>query len=416
VPRFCELREHVDQRLTRAPRYRQKLAPVPLKLNAPEWVDDAAFSIDRHFYWAPGPLAGLVDEVMSMPLRRDRPLWEMWICEEPERRGFSLVGKAHHCMVDGLAALELGSLLVDPTPEPITGEPEEWCAATEPSGERLLVRGLYDLITEQLKLIRAPLSAAASPRRAVRQAAAGTVRAARALNHSLLTGAPASVLNHSLSPLRRLAWAERPLEDLRTVERAYSTTVNDVMLAAVAGGMRAYLTEHGERPVALKAMVPVRVRSPSDTRGNHISFAFVELPCQEPVALDRLYRVHASMSARKRDHEPEGTDLALKAAAHTPAVLQHAVSRIMASTRTFNLVVSNIPGPVERLYMCGCSLDAVYPVVPLADGHTVSVGMTTVRDRACFGVYADREALPDAQGLVDHIDLAIGELLGSAGG
>jgi diacylglycerol O-acyltransferase / wax synthase len=414
APRFCELREHIERRLARAPRYRQKLAPVPLELNRPEWVDDAAFCIDRHLYWAPGPLAGLVDEVMSMPLRRDRPLWEMWICEEPERRGFSLVGKAHHCMVDGLAAVELGSLLLDPTPEPVSREPEEWCAAPEPSVERLLVRGLYDLIAEQLKLIRAPLSAAASPRRAVGQAAAGTVRAARALNRSLLGGAPASVLNDSLSPLRRLAWAERPLEDLRTVKRAYGTTVNDVMLAAVAGGMRAYLTEHGERPVALKAMVPVSVPIPGDTLGNHISFAFVELPCQEPVALDRLRRVHAAMSARKRDHEPEGTDLALKAAEHTPAVVQHAVSRIMASPRTFNLVVSNIPGPVEPLYMCGCALQAVYPVVPLADGHTVSVGMTTIRDRACFGVYADRKALPDAHRLADHIDLAVGELVGSA--
>jgi diacylglycerol O-acyltransferase / wax synthase len=115
------------------------------------------------------------------------------------------------------------------------------------------------------------------------------------------------------------------------------------------------------------------------------------------------------MSARKHGGEPEGADLALKAAAHTPGVVQHAISRIMASPRTFNLVVSNIPGPPEPLYMLGCPLNATYPVVPLADHHAVSVGMTTIRDQACFGVYADRESLPDI--LAHDIDQAITELL-----
>jgi diacylglycerol O-acyltransferase len=117
LPSFEHLRGHIEQRLARAPRYRQKLAQVPLGLHAPEWIDDHAFSVERHVYRAPGPLHDLVDEVLSMPLRRDRPLWEMWICEEPAERRFSIVGKAHHCMVDGVAAVELGSMLLDPTPE-----------------------------------------------------------------------------------------------------------------------------------------------------------------------------------------------------------------------------------------------------------------------------------------------------------
>jgi hypothetical protein len=153
------------------------------------------------------------------------------------------------------------------------------------------------------------------------------------------------------------------------------------------------------------------VRSPDDVLGNHISFVFAELPCNDPDPLGRLYQVHATMSARKRDGEPEGADLALKAAEHTPGVVQHAISRIIASPRTFNLVVSNIPGPSEQLYMLGCPLQATYPVVPLADRHAVSVGMTTVHGRACFGVYADREALPDADTLAHDIDDAITELL-----
>jgi diacylglycerol O-acyltransferase / wax synthase len=119
LPRFGELRDHIERRLGRAPRYRQKLASVPLGLHAPEWIDDRAFTVDRHVYRAPGPLDDLVEEVMSMPLRRDRPLWEMWICENTHERQFAIVGKSHHCMVDGLAAVELASVLLDATPEPV---------------------------------------------------------------------------------------------------------------------------------------------------------------------------------------------------------------------------------------------------------------------------------------------------------
>jgi diacylglycerol O-acyltransferase / wax synthase len=255
------------------------------------------------------------------------------------------------------------------------------------------------------------VQAALSPVRAARQGAAGALRVTKALSHSLLAAAPPSALNQSLSPLRRLAWTERPLADLRTVKRSFHTTLNDVMLAAVAGGIRTYLADRGERPTPLKAMVPVSLRGSGDELGNHISFVFAELPCQEPDPLTRLSRVHQTMSARKRDREPEGTDLALRAAEHAPVALQHAISKLMASSRTFNLVVSNIPGPPQPLYMSGCPLQAIYPVVPLADQHAVSVGMTTVADRACFGVYVDREALPDAERLARSIDAAVGELL-----
>jgi diacylglycerol O-acyltransferase / wax synthase len=408
LPGFSELRDHIERRLARAPRYRQKLASVPFGLHAPEWTDDQAFTVERHVYRAPGPLDDLVEEVMSTPLRRDRPLWEMWICEEDER--FAIVGKTHHCMVDGLAAVELASLLLDPTPEPAACDPDVWRAAPEPGGERLLVRGVRDLVGQQLDMLRWPVRAATAPVPAARHTAAGAMRMTRALSH-MLRAAPASVLNGQLSPLRRLAWIQRPLDDLKIVKRAYGTTVNDVMLAAVAGGMRSYLIRRGEEPVALKVMVPVSVRSADDVLGNHISFVFAELPCDEPDALGRLYRVHAAMSRRKRHREPDGADLVLKAAARVPTTVQQTLSRFMASPRTFNLVVSNIPGPNIPMYMLGCPLDATYPVVPLSDRHAVSVGMTTIHDQACFGVYADREALPDVDMLANDIDDALTELL-----
>lgn len=412
-PSFSQLRDHIASRLGRAPRYRQKLAHVPLGLNAPEWIDDLDFSVERHVYRAPGPFRDLVNEAMSIPLRHDRPLWEMWICEDGGERPIAIVGKAHHCMVDGVAAVELASLLLDPTPEPSTGELDGWRAEPEPDRVRLLIRGARDRVGEQLGLLRLPLRAAASPSRTATGLARGTPRVARALERTLRP-APASPLNKPLSPLRSLAWAQRPLDDLRELKRAYGTTVNDVLLAAVAGGARSFFARRGEEPVPLKAMVPVSVRGDDDVLGNRVSFLFADLPCEEPSPVRRLQDVKATMSSAKQSREPEGADLAFKAAERAPGLVQHAISQFFASPRTFNLVVSNIPGPPQPMYMLGCPLEAAYPVVPLADRHALSVGMTSVGDRACFGIYADREAIPDADDFARDVDTAITELLESA--
>ncbi len=158
-------------------------------------------------------------------------------------------------------------------------------------------------------------------------------------------------------------------------------------------------------------MVPVNVRRPGEIMGNHISFVFAELPCHEPDPVGRLYQVHTAMSRAKREGEPEGSDLVLKTASYTPAAVQQTLSRLFASPRAFNLVVSNIPGPPVPMYMLGCPLRTVYPMVPLAENHAVSVGMLTVHEQACIGVYADREAMPDVDLLAKDIDDALGELL-----
>ncbi|MGH2863693.1 MAG: wax ester/triacylglycerol synthase family O-acyltransferase [Solirubrobacteraceae bacterium] len=410
LPTFQQIRDHIDRRIARAPRYRQKLASVPLGVNSPEWIDDPGFLTDRHVYWAPGPLADLVDQVMSIPLRRDRPLWEMWICENATERQFAVVGKAHHCMVDGIASVELISLLLDLTQEPATFEPEEWRAEPAPGSDELLARGVRDLLSQPLDALQWPRRLVGAPQPSVKQTVSGALRATRALD-KLLRSAPASPLNVELSPLRHLAWTQCALEDLQTIKRAYGTTLNDVVLAAVAGGLRSYLLGRGDEPAALKVMVPVSVRCEDDILGNRLSFVFADLPCDEPDPVGRLYEVHASMNRCKRDGDSEGSDIVLKAAGWTPGVVQQALSRIFASPRAFNLTVSNIPGPAAPMYLLGCELGAVYPMVPLADQHALSVGMITVNGRACFGLYADREALADVNVLAASIEEAIQELL-----
>jgi hypothetical protein len=160
-------------------------------------------------------------------------------------------------------------------------------------------------------------------------------------------------------------------------------------------------------------MVPVNLRDLDEAGelGNRISFLFVDLPCDEPDPMLRLRGINTAMSARKADGEPQGGESVLGAVAHAPHLLQHVVSRMMASPRAFNLVVSNIPGPREPLYMLGCELEEVYPVVPLADRHAISIGLTTIGNGAFFGIYADPESLPDIEQLATFIDESIDELL-----
>jgi diacylglycerol O-acyltransferase / wax synthase len=223
--------------------------------------------------------------------------------------------------------------------------------------------------------------------------------------------APRSPLNEPGSPDRHLATARRPLDELRAIRSAHGVTVNDVVLAAAAGALRRHAERRGERPRDLKAMVPVNVRGEdADALGNRITFMFVELPASSADPVDRLFRVHDATRSRKEARVPEEADAALQALAHVPRPLQKAAAHALASPRVYNLVVSNIPGPRIPMYMCGCRLRDAYPVVPLSDRHALSIGMTTIGDHACFGLYADPETLPDADALALDLDAALDEL------
>jgi diacylglycerol O-acyltransferase / wax synthase len=415
-PSFEELRDHIAGRLGRAPRYRQKLAPVPFDVDEPVWVDDEDFDPARHILRArSAALDDVVEEVMSHPLERDRPLWEMWIAERLEDGRVGMVGKAHHCMVDGIAAVELTSVLLDPSPEPEEPGPDGWRPQAEPGPGELLSEGLGRRARDAVALAGFPLRLARSPQRLFDLPGAA-LRTGRTLARAAVPLAPESPLNAPSSSQRHLARLCRPLEDLRAVKRRFHTTVNDVLLAACAGGLRSFLAGRGDEPRDLKVMVPVNVRDEHDEEGgNRISFLFVELPCSEPDPVERLVRVHADVSGQRKDEDPERADSAIKAVEHAPRPVQRLVSQAVASPRLFNLVVSNIPGPRMPLWMLGCRLEDAYPVVPLAESHALSIGMTTVGDQACFGFYADRQTLPDADLLAEHVNAALDELIELSG-
>jgi diacylglycerol O-acyltransferase / wax synthase len=416
-PSFGQLRDHIQSRLYRAPRYRQKLAPVPLGLNAPIWVDDPSFEVDRHVVGSDARRLGdLVDACMSEQLARDRPLWEIRIADRLEDGRIGLAGKVHHCMVDGLAAVELASLLLDPEPVPPPAPRDSWRPQDPPGSVRRMVGGLADWLREEASLAGLPARLIRSPAR-LPGMAASAARAGLALADAMRPARPTPPLNQPITPSRHLGCFSRPLDDLRSVARGLGVTVNDVLLAASAGGIRRYLSDCDERLTRLKTMVPVNLR-PADGNGelgNRISFVFADLPCDEPDPVRRLQNVHLEMSERKDAGEPEGADAVMGALTYLPRTLRHAVSRMIAGPRIFNLTVSNIPGPREPMYMRGSELECAYPVVPISDEHVLSIGMTTIRDRACFGLYAARDQLPDSDRLAEAIDASIDELLERAG-
>jgi diacylglycerol O-acyltransferase len=415
-PSFEELRRHIEARLPRAPRYRQKLSPAPLELDAPSWIDDENFDVARHVRHArTADLDEFVADCMSRQLDRDRPLWEICVADRLEDGRIGLVGKAHHCMVDGIAAVELASLLLDPAPDVSPPDPDDWEPSPAPGTLSRLASSLEAKTRSQLELLSRARGLVLSPRRLV--GVAGELGGAVGVAHRALRPAqPVPLLNEEISPRRTLARAERPLDDLRRIKRRYEATINDVYLAVAAGAMRRLFREYGDDPVPLKAMVPVSIRDDgeADSLGNRISFMFVDLPCDEADPERRLRRLCTQAREAKESGDPGTASSALDLIGLAPRPLQKLAARGVASPRMFNLVVSNIPGPREPMFMAGCELEEAYPVVPLADNHALSIGMTTVRERACFGIYADSESLDDVQMVADAVHASTDELLALA--
>jgi diacylglycerol O-acyltransferase len=415
APSFEAIREHIAGRLHLAPRYRQRLAEVPLGLGDPVWVDDPSFDVRDHVLRSDhGEFGALVDEVMSAPLQHDRALWELWIATLDDGC-IGVAGKAHHCLVDGLAAVELMALLLDATPEPpaAAADVAGWLPRSLPSAVTLVGDAVSEQLDRALALARLPLNWLRDPR-SLREVPAQAWRVAQAVVHTAQPLAPPSSLNGAMTSVRHLARVSRPFEDLRIIKRRFGTTVNDVLLSASAGALRRLHEDRADDPHDVKAMVPVSVKAPDEQWGNRIAFLFLELPCGEADPVWRLRDIHVAMRERKREGEPEGADAVLNALSFAPRAVRRVASKLLASPRLSNLTISNIPGPNVPLYLMGCEVQRAYPIVPLTDGHGISIGMTTIHERACFGVYAQAELAGDADRIAHGIGEAIDELLALA--
>src|SRR6476660_3335136 len=230
-PSFEELRRHIACRLPRAPRYRQMLRSVPFGINAPVWVDDPDFDVSRHVVrTASGSLTDVVEESMSKALPRNGPLWQVWIADRLDDGRIGVIGKAHHCMVDGIAAVELATLLVDSKPDPSEPEPDRWSPRSAPRDRELFVGAVLDRLRAELRLASLPARLARAPSRAIEVGGRAT-RAAAAVLDAARPARPTRQLNPPISSHRRLGRLARPIEDLLEIKRAFGVKLNDVVLA-----------------------------------------------------------------------------------------------------------------------------------------------------------------------------------------
>ncbi len=407
--------ERIAARLHLAPRFRQVVTPAPL--GEPIWVDDPGFRLDRHVTVAPETVRGrrelerMAGRFLSRQLDRRRPLWQIVVVPRAGPGRAAVLGKVHHAMVDGIAAVELGTLLFDLAPDAALPEPGDWYPEPTEGSVRIAVDALADSAIEQFRAARRVAAMGLRPRSSLRVAETMR-RAALSLAEDVIRPASPSFVNAEIGPRRALVTERVSLARLDRVKRARDAKLNDVVLAVVAGALRGYAAIAGADARPLRAMVPVSVRAAAEApaQGNRITFAFVDLPLDEPDPARRLAIVCERTAELKRSGRIAGSDALLRSLVQMPGFVKERAARLAASPRMYNLAVSNVPGPRVPLYAAGALVESIHPVIPTSDGHAIAIGVLTYRDSLHFSAYVDPEVLPDASELAPLFRGAVSEL------
>ena len=423
VAAFTEL---IGHRLALVPRYRQKVREVPGGLGLPVWVDDPDFDLDSHVRHAalapPGTeevLRELVGRLLARQLDRKRPLWEVYLVEGLADGRIAVVTKTHHAMVDGLASMDIGSVLLDLTPEPRETPAQAWEPDREPSAIELAASATVDA----LRRPRVVLDVAGRAVSDVRETAASVGRTVGGLvstGRATATSRPVPALNAATGAQRRYGMVRTLAADHRAVRKAHGGTVNDVVLAVVAGGLRRWLITRGEpltEGTAVRALVPVSVRARTGTSsGNSISAVLVDLPVAEVDPVVRLGAVRDAMEDHKRSGRAVGAAALVGLVGLAPPVLHSLGARLASqySSRLYNVLVTNVPGPPRPLYAMGARMLDMFPVVPLGGGQAVAIGVTSYDGGMHYGLTADRDAMPDVDVLADALSESLTELVDTA--
>jgi diacylglycerol O-acyltransferase len=425
-PAYRDFCNHIRSRLHLVPRYRQKLAVPPLETGRPLWVDDPAFNLDFHVRHtalpAPGSeeqLRALAARIHSQRLDRERPLWELWLVQGLEDNRFALISKTHHALVDGVAGVDLATVIFDaaPVPQPVPHEGEPWAPQREPSSAQLAARGLMSLARTPLELAGRAAGAITRPQstlEAAREAVEGIAEVAWAG----MNPAPESPLNVPIGPYRRLAFVRSELADFKLVKDTLGGTVNDVVLTVVAGGLRRWLQSRGVRVegLELRGLVPVSTRTDEQksSGGNRLTVMRGPLPVyiEDPVA--RLRVVRRAMDGLKESKQAVGAEVLTSLEQFAPPTILAQASRLNFSTRLFNLLVTNVPGPQLPLYVLGRELQDLYPVAFLPRNHALAVAIMSYNGGIDFGLLADYDAVPDLDELAGYFAEARDELVAAA--
>ncbi|MFF3222832.1 wax ester/triacylglycerol synthase family O-acyltransferase [Nocardia suismassiliense] len=426
---YDRLVDLVEARLSLVPRYRRKVVEIPFALGRPVWVEDSQFDITYHIRRSALPTPGtdeqlhdLVARLASRPLDQSRPLWEMYLIEGLSDGRCAIFTKTHSALVDGDTALEIGHVILDTGPSPRELANNAWHAPREPNDVELLVGALTHLAAqprEALEVARHASGHAFAVIGAAGRAVDSVVSAVRAAT----TGAPDSPLNARTSRNRRFDVVRTDLEDYRKIRKRFDCSINDVILAVVSGALRNWLLSRGEtltESTTLRAVVPmsVYVEGPDSDQlkpASEVSSFLIDLPVGEPNPVMRLSHISHATEANGKHHRGVRARTLVHLAGFAPASL-HAMSVRAASTfaeHTFNLVITNAPGPQTPMFIGGARMLEMYPVSPLLRNQASSIGITSYDGRVFYGLNADRDAMADIGVLAASVRDSMEEMLGA---
>jgi WS/DGAT/MGAT family acyltransferase len=422
APAYRDVLALIESRLHHVPRYRQRLMMVPFGQGRPVWIDESQFDLEYHVRHTALPAPGdfeqlkkLAGRLLSQQLDRDKPLWELWVVEGLAGGGFALLSKTHHCMIDGVSGVDLATLLLDTEPKADPPPPPEaWTPRPAPGQAQLLADSIKDQLAHPLQVAKQALEQGSDARRLVGEMAAGMMPL---VGLAQLGQAPASVINHPIGPHRKLEPVRLSLAEVKAVRARLGGTVNDVVLAVVAGALRRLLLARGETPGDdLRAMVPVSVRAPDarGTLGNQVTAMFCPLPVSDPEAASRLVKVQQAMKGLKESKQAVGALALSRLGDFAPPTLVAQAARLSAQTRLFNVLVTNVPGPQFPLYFLGHKMRECYPVPPLAATTTIGIALLSYDGSIDVGLLGDGDSAKDLPVLAEGIRASLSELIALA--
>ena len=424
-PEYEEFRDHVASRLHLVPRFRQKLRFIPFGLARPVWEDDPHLNLDYHVRQTALPPPGteeqlrvLAARIFSQALDRSKPLWELWLVDGLEGGHFAVVGKSHHCLVDGVSGVDINTVLFDTEREP-AGTPapaSQWLPRPEPSDAEVIAEAVLDRVTNPRELAGGIAGLVRAPREIASRVRQGVSAVGEFAGSGL--GAPSSPFNVAIGGHRRFAWVRGDLGQFKQIKDRLGGTVNDVVLAAVAGALGRYLRGRGHSTagLTLRAMVPISVRT-EDQRGalgNRVSAMMAPLPVGIEDPVERLRAVNETMGDLKSSRQAVGASLLTELAGFAPPTIVSQAARLQSRQRFFNLVVTNVPGPQFPLYVLGRELLATFPMVPLAKNQAMCVGIMSYNGQVNFGLIGDYDAMPELDRLGADLEAAVAELAAAA--
>ncbi len=425
-PRYVDLVEHVRSRLPLVPRFRQKLVVPPLEAGRPLWADDVNFNLTYHIRHTALPDPGgeeqlkkLAGRIFSQQLDRSKPLWEMWLAQNLDNDRFAILTKTHHAMVDGVSGVDIGTVLFDleRDAEPMKLE-DDWVPQPEPGTTELVARGAADLVAAPIELAERAIGAVRNPETTARKAVEALEGVGEIIS-AFTNPAPDVPLNEEIGPHRRYVWARSDLATFKHIKDALGGTVNDVVLAVVTGALRTWLHERQVRTegLELRALVPVSIRT-EDERGdlgNRIALMRGPLPVYIEDPVRRLRTISDAMAGLKRSKQALGAEVISRLNDFAPPTLLAQASRINFSTRLFNMICTNVPGPQMPLYVLGRELEDVFPVAFLPQNHCLAVAIMSYHGKVGFGLLADYDCMEDVEVVSNGINEALAELETAAG-